>query len=379
MSDPHSAFRPPHSAFRISLSAFAIALCLAPCSAQTVPQSRAFATGAELYRSACLACHGPDGKGAPSTVVGFETRIPDFTDCGFATSEPDADWIATVHRGGRARGLDAMMPAFDGALADDEIDRVVEYVRDFCANAAWPRGSLNLPRALLTEKAFPENEAFVTTSVPISYTDRVGTRFAYERRLGARSQYEVVVPFNDIQFPGGWNHGLGDIALAFKHVVLASHTRGSILSGGAELTIPTGKETAGLGNRLAVFEPFGAFSQTLPYEAFVHAQVGVGMPLNITSATNELFWRAAVGRSFVAPRWGRVWSPIVEVLGLRELAFDERNRWDLLPELQVTLSRRQHILASGGVRLPINLRTRGSSVVVSLLWSWSEGGLLAGW
>jgi mono/diheme cytochrome c family protein len=348
-------------------------------SAQGSRETRAVASGAEIYQSACLACHGPDGKGTPVTTVGFATRLPDFTDCAISTSEPDADWISTVHRGGRARGLDPKMPAFGGALTDEEITRVIGYVRDFCGNPSWPSGNLNLPRSLVTEKAYPDNEAFVTTSVPTSYTDRVNTRFVYEHRLGARSQYEVQVPFNDVQFPGGWNHGLGDIAVAFKQVVLASPRHGSILSGSAELTLPTGKETEGLGNRLVVIEPFATFSQILSHGMFVHTQLGIGIPLNIQTATNELFWRAAVGRSFAAPRFGRVWSPMIEVLGLRELVFDERNRWDIVPELQVTLSKRRHITASGGVRFPLNLRSRPTTVIVSGLWSWSQGGVFSGW
>jgi len=264
---------------------------------------QAATTGSEIYQSACVACHGPDGMGVPASVVGFTTPLPDFTDCRFSTSEPDADWIATVHRGGRARGLDANMPAFGEALSDDEIDRVIAYVRGFCGNEAWPRGRLNLPRALVTEKAFPDNEAFMTTAAPTSYTDRVLTRFAYEHRLGPRSQYEIVVPFSVVQWPGGWNHGLGDIAVAFKHVVFDSSARGSIVSAGSEFTFPTGKETEGLGNRLAIFEPFGSFSQVLPSNVFVHAQAGIGFPLNIESATKEVFWRAAAGKTFTQPRW----------------------------------------------------------------------------
>jgi len=336
-------------------------------------------TSAELYQSACAACHGADGKGASRTAVGFDTPLPDFTNCAFTTAEADADWISTVHLGGQARGLDQKMPAFGEALSDEDIDRVVAYVRGFCSSTAWPTGNLNLPRSFVTEKAFPENEAFVTTAVPTSYTDRVDTRFKYERRLGPRSQYEVTVPLNAAKFPGGWNKGLGDVGFGLKHVVYHSAGRGSIASGGIEVTLPTGKETEGLGNRLLVVEPFGAFSQILPGNAFLHAQAGIALPVNVQAALNEVFWRAAVGKTLIEPRWGRAWSPIVEVLGFREMEFGERPRWDLLPELLVTLSRRQHVMASGGIRLPLNLRTRSPTVMASLLWEWSQGSLFSGW
>jgi mono/diheme cytochrome c family protein len=336
-------------------------------------------TGADTYQSACTACHGADGKGAHDTVVGFRTPLPDFSNCAFATAEPDVDWISTVHLGGRGRGLDPNMPAFGEALSDEDIDRVVAYIRGFCTSPSWPIGNLNLPRSLFTEKAFPENEAFVTIAAPTRYTDRVDARFEYERRVGPRSQVEVTVPFSVVKWPGGWNRGLGDIDLGFKHVIFHDATRGSIASGGVDMTFPTGKETDGLGNRLLTLEPFGTLSQALPFNAFFHAQVGIDLPLNNQAALNEVFWRAAVGKTFTEARWGRAWSPIVEVLGSRDLEFGERVRWDLVPELLVTLSRRQHIMASGGVRLPLSIRTRSPAVMASLLWEWSQGSVFSGW
>ena len=48
-------------------------------------------TPAQVYRAACATCHGPDGKGAPQSLVGFALPLPDFTDCSFATREPDSD------------------------------------------------------------------------------------------------------------------------------------------------------------------------------------------------------------------------------------------------------------------------------------------------
>ena len=343
-------------------------------------QSGPVKTGADVYRSACAACHGADGKGAPRTTVGFETQLPDFSKCAFSTAEPDVDWISTVHLGGRVRGLDRNMPAFGDALSSDEIERVVAYVRGFCTSRSWPIGNLNLPRALFTEKAFPENELLVTTMVPTQYTDRVETRFTYERRVGPLSQFEVTMPFKAVDWPGGWNRGLGDIDLGFKQVVVHNAGRGTIVSGGAELTFPTGKESEGLGNRLLTIEPFGAFSQALPFNSFLHAQVGMDVPLNNQSALNEVFWRAAVGKTFTEPKWGRAWSPIVELLGSRDLGdFGERVQWDLVPELLVTLSRRQHVMASGGVRVPLTLRSRSPAVMASLLWEWSQGSVFSGW
>jgi hypothetical protein len=56
------------------------------------------------------------------------------------------------------------------------------------------------------------------------------------------------------------------------------------------------------------------------------------------------------------------------------------SRGDLVPQLQVTLSPRQHVLLGAGVRIPLtHRRTRPTRVVVYLLWDWYDGGLTEGW
>ena len=51
------------------------------------------------------------------------------------------------------------------------------------------------------------------------------------------------------------------------------------------------------------------------------------------TAPNELFWRAAVGKSFMMRRWGRAWSPMVELLGgARDRDIGRGVEWDALPQ-----------------------------------------------
>src|SRR4051812_42980850 len=147
--------------FVISTAAL-LALWAAPAFAQTpsgVPAAKTDRSGEQIYRAACMACHGPDGKGQPQSVLGFEPppTFPDFTDCAAGSAENDYIWLAVVHGGGRARAESHIMPAFGDVLTDAEIDRVVQYVHSLCADPGWPRGNLNFPRAFVTEKAFPEN------------------------------------------------------------------------------------------------------------------------------------------------------------------------------------------------------------------------------
>jgi hypothetical protein len=48
--------------------------------------------------------------------------------------------------------------------------------------------------------------------------------------------------------------------------------------------------------------------------------------------------------------------------------------------MQVSLSKRRHILVSGGVQIPMNARDdRHPTVLTYFLWDWYEGGLFDGW
>lgn len=336
--------------------------------------------GRALYQSACAACHGPDGRGQAQNTVGFDTPIPDFTDCSFATPEPDADWMAVMHDGGPARAFDRRMPAFGEAVAEAQLQQILDYTRTFCTNGAWPRGELNLPRALVTEKAFPENEAVLTTTISASGTGHVGNEFLYERRLGARSQFEIVVPLLLQEDDSGWQRGLGDVALAVKHALYHSLDRGHIFSVAGEVVLPTGKESAGLGNGVTIFEPFVAFGQILPGDGFLQLQAGFELPVDRELASREAFWRAALGKTYTEGRFGRSWSPIVELLAARDLEDSATTHWDLVPQMQVTLNRRQHLMINAGVRFPLNERSgRSTQVITYFLWDWFDGGLLDGW
>lgn len=339
------------------------------------------ADGRELYRAACAACHGTDGRGVAPDIVGFDTPVPDFTDCSFATPEPDLDWMAVMHDGGAARAFDRRMPAFGEALTDGELQRILDYLRGFCANPAWPRGELNLPRALVTEKAFPENEAVLTTRISAGGAGSVGNEMLYERRLGALSQLEIAVPLLlEEAGDGGWRLGLGNVAVAVKRVLFHRLESGRILSVAGELVLPTGKERAGLDNGVTVVEPFVAFGQVLSADGFLQLQAGMELPTDARRSEKEAFWRAALGKTFTEGRFGRAWSPMVELLAARALEERTPVRWDLLPQMQITLSRRQHLMINAGVRIPLNDRS-GRNVQVStyFLWDWFDGSLRQGW
>jgi mono/diheme cytochrome c family protein len=371
-------------AARLVVFVFAVGLHAFPArsaDAQSAPSSPP-RSGSEIYQRACAACHGIDGRGNPQAVVGFDVALPDFTDCVFATVESAEGWHAVVHEGGPVRALDRHMPAFGQALSDEEIDLAVAHVRTFCKSRGYPRGDLNLPRAMLTEKAFPENEALYTMSFNRDPSRSISNGFVYERRFGARNQYEVNVPFTLQQGESNrlWARGLGDVAVAVKRVLFADVDQGTIVSAGEEIALPTGKQSEGLGSGFTTFESWGAFGQMLPRMSFVQLHAGIGIPSDSTRAAKEAFWRAAIGKTFTAPAYGRIWTPMVEVVGARSIEAGAASEWDVVPQMQVSLSKRRHIMVSGGVQLPITERdARKAQVLTYFLWDWYEGGLFDGW
>jgi hypothetical protein len=252
-------------------------------------------TGEALFQSACAACHGADGRGAPRPAVGFDVPLPDFTDCGFATAEPNPDWIAVVHEGGPIRGLDRHMPAFGSALSPEEILLAIGHVRSFCTEP-WPRGDLNLPRAFVTEKAFPVNEAVWTTVLTRRPRSAVSNALVYEQRVGARNQFEITAPIDFHEGADGkWVRGLGDVGVAFKRAFHDSIRSGRIIAAGAEVVFPTGTESVGLGGGDTIVEPFAMWGQMLPRNSFLQMHGGIELPAHPDRTSKELFLRSACG------------------------------------------------------------------------------------
>jgi hypothetical protein len=51
-----------------------------------------------------------------------------------------------------------------------------------------------------------------------------------------------------------------------------------------------------------------------------------------------------------------------------------------VPQRQVTLNTRQHIMLNAGVQFPLNERQgRGTRFMAYLLWDWWDGGFFDGW
>ncbi len=337
------------------------------------------ATGEEIFTAACATCHAADGTGSPRSLVGFEIanghELPDFTDCATNTVEPLADWVAVAHEGGPIRALDRHMPTFGDALSVEQLERTIKYVWTFCTDPSWPRGDLNFPRAFFTEKAFPENESVITSAVSTSGPANISNSIIYEHRIGSRGQYELSVPIDKQDA----NAGLGDVEVAIRRTFLHSVDRGNIFAAGAAVTLPTGSESLGLGNGYTIVEPFAMFGQVLGTNGFLQVHTGIEIPTDHTRGQNEAFVRTALGYALAQDRgFGRAWSPMVEVLMAKPQ--HASTEWDIVPQMQVSLSKLQHVLISVGARIPVTQREeRKPQILTYVLWDWFDGGLTKFW
>ena len=250
--------------------------------------------------------------------------MPNFTDCEFAPREADADWSAIIHQGGPVRAFSRLMPALGDVLSDTEIDAVIAHIRTFCTDARWPRGEFNLPLALFTEKAFPEDELVWRTGIATEGPADIDSVLIYEKRFGPRGQLEINLPFASIRQGCGTQAGIGDIGVAWKQNLYANVDNGLDLLAARRTVLPTGNERRGLGGGSLVFETHALFAKLFPRDVFLQGQVFAGFPAR-SALSDEVGLRMAFGKTFAENNgWGRAWSPMIEVLGTQELASGAR-------------------------------------------------------
>jgi cytochrome c6 len=76
-------------------------------------------SAASTYKSNCVSCHGPDGRGS---VVGKSLHAADFHSA--QVQQQSDGQLADVVAQGRGN-----MPAFGTRLSKDQIDALVKYIR----------------------------------------------------------------------------------------------------------------------------------------------------------------------------------------------------------------------------------------------------------
>ena len=97
---------------RLAVVAVVLAMLALPLASFAADQA------ADIFKSKCAMCHGPDGKG----------KMAGTKDLGSAEVQKasDADLTATI-----TKGKPPKMPAYEGKLTADQIKSLVAYVRTF--------------------------------------------------------------------------------------------------------------------------------------------------------------------------------------------------------------------------------------------------------
>ena len=370
----------------VAVLGFGMLAAAAPALAQAIhyahpPDARA---GKVVYEHGCIACHGAEGKGASPSLTVFRrpSSFPDWTACDQTTPEVDSAYKSTIVHGGPYYGFSQIMPAFGQLLTDQQINDVVAYLRTFCPNDHhYPRGELNLPRALVTEKAFPEDELVLTTAANVSGVASNTTDAIHEETFAGRNQLEVDVPVSHADLNGHGTTGVGDITIGLKRELFSSLRAGSILSLQGGVLLPTGDSRRGFGAGATTFEPFASFDQLFKSNTWVQFQMGGEVLSNHDNAANSIFYRTAIGQTWARDHGlGRQFSPMVELLANRDFTTGAVTDLDVLPQMQVTVSPRQHIRVDLGVRAPVtDTQDRKPQVLFYVLWDWADGKFWEGW
>lgn len=104
-------------------------------------------------------------------------------------------------------------------------------------------------------------------------------------------------------------------------------------------------------------------------------------PAHPDKVAKAYYLRTAIGKTFAADGGhGRRWSPMMEFIADRKLVKGAPITWDVVPQIQIPLNKRMHVLASLGYRVPVNNTDgRQRQWLFYGLWDWVDGGLLQGW
>jgi hypothetical protein len=108
---------------------------------------------------------------------------------------------------------------------------------------------------------------------------------------------------------------------------------------------------------------------------------GADLPTDAGKVSQDVFLNTAVGKWFNQTKGlGRLWAPMVEFLAHRNLQDGAKTDWDVMPEMQITISKRQHVRFNAGLRVPAtNTAGRQMQVMFYVLWDWQDGRLWEGW
>jgi mono/diheme cytochrome c family protein len=90
-------------------------------------QADAATAGKDLFVANCSSCHGQDAKGDGPAGASLDPKPANLQQTTKEVSAQYEHWV--VSEGGAAAGLSSAMPAFKGALSEEDIWKVVTYLK----------------------------------------------------------------------------------------------------------------------------------------------------------------------------------------------------------------------------------------------------------
>lgn len=365
-----SIIRPTLPAIVMALSVTLVAWIPETTSARDLDR------GAEIYRANCQACHGsagwPDPEGPVVQALGV---VPaDFSDTLFNSREGESEWKLVVTHGGAALGFSEKMPAFGGALTEEDIDNVLAYVKTLGGEHDYPDGSLNLFLPIRTKKAFPEDEWVWKQR----FTDQEGDNnwkntLEYEFRVGQRWQGILEVT-HETQ---GDEREFGHFEPGFKYVLAHDKARGSIYTLAVQAGVPLN------GDASWELLPYLAMGKILA-DAWTF-QGSARLKLDLEDSDDSSAEFAGIVHWVHTP-WPRRVFPALELVA--EVPFErgagpnraDALQWSALPQVRIGLTKRGHVALNAGLELPLNERDRyDRRAYLYLIWDFADGGFFEAW
>jgi len=97
------------------------------------PVGAAEPSGEALYKTYCWQCHGSRGTGhGINAGDNMSVQPRDHTDAQYMAARSDEELFRAIKDGGPAVNKSVLMPPWGGALSDEEIRRLVAYLRELC-------------------------------------------------------------------------------------------------------------------------------------------------------------------------------------------------------------------------------------------------------
>lgn len=340
--------------------------------------------GKEIFLNHCAVCHGPAGKPDTDNPM-FEQMgvVPaNFTDALFNSREPAKDWFLVVKEGGAAKGFSEVMPAFKEQLSDEEIHDVVEFIKTLAGNHGYPSGDMNFILPIRTKKAFPEDEIVwkfrFQDDANNSNRDELRNVLEIEKRIFKRTQVSVELSHKFDDAIDNGNGNFDQVEPGIKHVVYED---------------PAAKAIASLGMFFAFkTEEHAASDEFIPYIAAAK-QLTDTVTLQGTARSSLPFDRFADGNVELSAvmhwspsLWPRSIKPGLELVSSFPLDRDTGNsrkefaQFSLIPQAQMGLNKRGHVMLNVGAEVPLNDTERYDyRAYVYLIWDFADGGLFDGW